>query len=63
MDPSERSTEMQAERVEPKLELPKDLLAELQRRGNSPRTELHLEHWKPSLLGRLFGLFASKRES
>jgi len=54
---------MHAERVEPKLELPKDLLAELQRRGAAPRTELHVEHWKPSLLGRLFGLFASKPQS
>lgn len=54
---------MHAERAEPKLELPKDLLAELQRRGNKPRTELHVEHWKPSLLGRLFGLFSGKRGS
>jgi hypothetical protein len=53
---------MYAERAEPKLELPKDLLAELQRRGTKPRTELHVEGWKPSFFNRLFGLFAAKRE-
>ena len=44
--------------IEPKLELPKDLLSELQRRGPSRQPDaLHVEGWKPSLLGRLLGLF------
>ena len=48
--------------AEPKLELPKDLLSELQRRGPARHADqLHVEGWKPSLVGRLFGLFAGNR--
>ncbi|HTV50957.1 MAG TPA: hypothetical protein VME21_07195 [Steroidobacteraceae bacterium] len=56
---------MQAERAvaEPKFQLPPDLVAELQRRGAQPRTELHVEGWKPSLIRRLFGLFGAKQAS
>jgi hypothetical protein len=54
---------MHAERAlpEPKLELPQDLLAELRRRGTAPSTELHVEGWKPSFMGRLFALFGGRR--
>jgi hypothetical protein len=36
-----------------KLELPQDLLTELKRRNDKPQTDLHVEGWKVSLLGRL----------
>ena len=54
---------MQAERAvtEPRLQLPQDLLSELQRRGPQPRTDMRVEGWKPSLLGRILGLFAARR--
>ncbi|HUK02914.1 MAG TPA: hypothetical protein VLW26_11605 [Steroidobacteraceae bacterium] len=54
---------MHAERafIEPKLELPHDLLTELQRRGTKPRTDMRIEGFNPSLLGRLLGLFGGKR--
>jgi hypothetical protein len=55
---------MHAERAlaEPKLELPKDLLSELQRRGPAQRTDMHVEGWrKPSLVARLLGLFGGGR--
>ncbi len=56
---------MQAERAvaEPRLQLPPDLLSELQRRGTQPRPDMRVEGWKPSLLGRILGLFAGKRPS
>ena len=56
---------MQAERAvaEPRLSLPPDLLSELQRRGTKPRTDMHVEGWKPSLLGRILGLFGLTRAS
>lgn len=44
-----------------KLELPPDLVQELQRRGTAPKVDMHVEHWKPSLLGRFFALFSGKR--
>ena len=48
--------------AEPKLELPKDLLSELQRRKPASQADaLHVEGWKPSFLGRLFGLFGGAR--
>jgi hypothetical protein len=48
--------------AEPKLELPKDLLSELQRRGPVQRTDMHVEGFrKPSLMGRLLGLFGGGR--
>jgi len=60
-----RSTpDMHAEHAmaEPKLELPKDLLSELQRRGPVQRTDMHVEGFrKPSLMGRLLGLFGGGR--
>jgi hypothetical protein len=55
---------MHAERAlaEPKLELPQDLLSELQRRGPAQRTDMHVEGWrKPSLVARLLGLFGGGR--
>jgi hypothetical protein len=54
---------MQAERAavnEPRLQLPPDLLSELQRRGTKPRTDMRVEGWKPSLLRRIFGIFGAK---
>jgi hypothetical protein len=47
--------------AEPRLELPADLMMELKRRGAAPRTDMHVEGWKPSLLGRFLGLFGGKR--
>ena len=48
--------------AEPKLELPHDLLSELQRRGPAQRTDMHVEGFKkPSLMGRLLGLFGGGR--
>jgi len=48
--------------AEPKLELPKDLLSELQRRGPARQIDaLHVEGWKPSFLGRLLGLLGGGR--
>jgi len=46
---------------EPRLQLPADLLSELKRRGAAPRTDMHVEGWKPSFLGRLVELFTGKR--
>ncbi|HUN24680.1 MAG TPA: hypothetical protein VMU67_00115 [Steroidobacteraceae bacterium] len=48
---------MQANRAEPTLHLPPDLLSELARRGTAPRTDMHVEGWKPTLLGRILGFF------
>ena len=36
-----------------KLELPQDLVRELNHRTEKPQTDLHVEGWKVSLLGRL----------
>jgi hypothetical protein len=44
-----------------KLRLPADLLAELQRRGPSAKSDLRVEGWKPSFFGRFLNLFAGKR--
>ncbi|HTX23139.1 MAG TPA: hypothetical protein VMD03_00650 [Steroidobacteraceae bacterium] len=53
---------MQMERLgEPTLQLPADLLSELQRRGRAPRTDMGVEGWRPSLLGRLLALLTGKR--
>lgn len=41
-----------------KLELPADLVAELQSRGTAPKLDMQMDHWKPSLLDRLFALFS-----
>jgi len=46
---------------EPRLQLPADLLSELKRRGATPRTDMHVEGWKPSFLGRLVELFTGRR--
>jgi len=48
---------------EPKMHLPADLLSELKRRGAAPRTDMHVEGWKPSLLGRLVELFTGRPRS
>lgn len=45
------SNSQQADTV--KLELPQDLVAELKRRDDKPKADLHVEGWKVSLLGRL----------
>ena len=46
---------------EPRLHLPADLLSELKRGGAAPRTDMHVEGWKPSLLGRLVELLTGRR--
>jgi hypothetical protein len=48
---------------EPRLQLPADLLSELNRRGAAPRTDMHVEGWKPSFLGRLLELFTGHRQA
>jgi hypothetical protein len=48
---------------EPKLELPRDLVSELQRRGVKPRTDMRVEGWKPSLVGRFLSLFGLKEST
>ena len=35
------------------LDLPQDLLMEVNRKGVKPKTDFRVEGWKPSLLGRL----------
>ena len=47
---------------EPRLQLPADLVSELKRRGPAPRTDMKVEGWKPSLLGRLVELFTGHRQ-
>jgi hypothetical protein len=43
------------------LQLPPELVAELQRRGTAPKVELQMDHhWKPSLLSRIFSIFSGK---
>jgi len=37
----------------PQLDLPQDLLTEVNRKGATPKTDFRVEGWKPSLLGRL----------
>jgi hypothetical protein len=44
-----------------KLQLPADLLSELQRRGPSHREDWKVDGWKPSLLARLLALFTGRR--
>jgi len=46
-----------------KLQLPADLLAELQRRGPTPKDDMRVDGWKPSLLGRFVELFTGKRRA
>jgi hypothetical protein len=44
------------------LELPPDLVAELQRRGTAPKIDMQMgDHWKPSLLSRIFSIFSGKQ--
>ena len=54
---------MQADHAldEPRLQLPADLLSELQRRGTAPRIDMHVEGWRPSLLGKLIELLTGRR--
>lgn len=56
---------MQADHAfdEPGLQLPADLLSELKRRGTAPRTDMHVEGWKPTFLGRLVELFSGRRHA
>ena len=42
--------------TEPELNLPKDLLSEVQRHMNKRRGDFHVEGWKPSLVARMIGL-------
>lgn len=45
-----------------KLELPKDLVAEMSRRGSARKDEyFHVEQWKPSFFGRVAQMFSGKR--
>jgi hypothetical protein len=37
----------------PKLDLPEDLVTEVNRRGGPRKTDFRVEGWKPSLFGRL----------
>jgi hypothetical protein len=43
------------------IELPPDLLAALKPKNSVQPKDLHVEGWKPSLLGRLAELFLQKR--
>ncbi len=42
-------------RTEPELNLPKDLLAEVERHLPGGRGDFHIESFKPSLVSRVFG--------
>jgi hypothetical protein len=55
---------MQVERAinEPRLQLPKDLLSELARRGTAPRTDMFVAGWKPSFFDRLIALVTGRRD-
>jgi len=56
---------MQADHAleEPRLHLPADLMSELERRRAAPRTDLEVEGWRPSLLGRLVELLTGAKGS
>jgi hypothetical protein len=55
---------MQVERAisEPRLQLPKDLLTELARRGPAPRPDMGVEGWRPSFFDRLIALVTGRRD-
>jgi len=45
-----------------KLELPKDLVAEMSRRGSARKDDFyHVEAFKPSFFGRMIEMFSGKR--
>lgn len=44
-----------------RLQLPADLLSELQRRGPTQREDWKVDGWKPSFLARLLALFTGRR--
>jgi hypothetical protein len=45
-----------------KLELPKDLVAEMSRRASARTNDFyHVEQWKPSFFGRVAQMFTGKR--
>jgi hypothetical protein len=45
-----------------KLELPKDLVAEMNRRAATRKDDYyHVEQWKPSFFGRVAQMFTGKR--
>ena len=44
-----------------RLQIPADLLSELQRRGPSHREDWKVEGWKPSFFARLLALFTRRR--
>jgi hypothetical protein len=46
-----------------KLVLPPELLAEVQRRGLRPRSDLHVEQLRPPLLQRVLAALTRRRRS
>jgi hypothetical protein len=45
-----------------KFELPKDLVAEMNRRASARKDDFyHVEQWKPSFFGRVAQMFTGKR--
>jgi hypothetical protein len=44
-----------------KFELPPDLVSELQRHSPTPKVDMTMDHWKPSLLDRVFALLSGKK--
>jgi hypothetical protein len=48
-------------RNQSELNIPKDLLAEVQRHLPAQRREFHVEGWQSSLVARMFGFFGRGR--
>ena len=48
-------------RNQSELNIPKDLLAEVQQHLPTQRREFHVEGWQPSLVARMFGLIGRGR--
>ncbi len=48
-------------RTESDLNLPKDLLTEVQRHIPASQADFHIESWKPSLVARMFGFLGGGR--
>jgi hypothetical protein len=46
-----------------KFELPPDLVSELQRHAPTPKVDMTMDHWKPSLLDRVFALLSGKKST
>lgn len=45
----------------PKLELPEDLVAELQRRGSAPKVDMRMDAWNETFLGKIASIFSGKK--